>query len=110
MKYVCLIGFILVVAGLAGIEKADGCGYVGFEALKLLPCASAAKREDAEVSGRCCSAVEKLLRNPRCLCALAQSDIAKSSGVNPDIAITIPRRCDIVDRPIGYKCGDYTLP
>ncbi|KAI3934311.1 hypothetical protein MKW92_016445 [Papaver armeniacum] len=113
MKYILLVGFIFVVAGLTGIEEADGaggCGYVGFEAMKLLPCASAAKREDVEVSGSCCSAVEKLLRKPRCLCALVQSDIAKSSGVNPEIAITIPKRCDIADRPIGYKCGDYTMP
>ncbi|MCL7041739.1 hypothetical protein MKW94_006817 [Papaver nudicaule] len=80
------------------------------EALKLLPCASAAEREDAEVSGRCCSAVEKLLRKPRCLCAVVLSNFAKSSGVNPSIAITIPERCAIADRPIGYKCGDYTLP
>ncbi|MCL7046852.1 hypothetical protein MKW94_020348 [Papaver nudicaule] len=115
MKYLYLVGFILVVAGLTGIEKADGRGACGFsnpnmEALKLRPCASAAEREDAEVSGSCCSAVEKLLRKPSCLCAAVQSDIARSSGVNPRIAITIPKRCAIADRPIGYKCGDYTLP
>ncbi|KAI3955740.1 hypothetical protein MKW98_006100 [Papaver atlanticum] len=113
MKYVCLICFILVVAGLSGIGKAvreGGCGNVRFEAMKLLPCASAAEREDAEVSGGCCSAVEKLLPNPRCLCAIVQSDIARSTGANPYIAFTIPKRCGIIDRPIGYKCGDYTLP
>ncbi|KAI3925283.1 hypothetical protein MKX01_035400 [Papaver californicum] len=110
MKYICLVGFILIVAGLTGIEKADGCGLVFIEAGKLRPCASAAEREEAEVSASCCSAVEKLLRNPSCLCAVVTSAIARRSGVNPNIAITIPERCEIADRPIGYKCGGYTLP
>ncbi|KAI3937456.1 hypothetical protein MKW98_018755 [Papaver atlanticum] len=115
MKYICLVGFILVVAGLAGIERADGAGACGkanpdMEAWKLAPCASAAQSEDADVSSNCCSVVKKMGRNPSCLCAVMLSNTAKSVGANPGIAVTIPKRCAIADRPIGYKCGDYTLP
>ncbi|TYI94062.1 hypothetical protein E1A91_D02G177000v1 [Gossypium mustelinum] len=38
------------------------------------------------------------------------SNTAKSSGIKPRIAITIPKRCNIANRPIGYKCGAYILP
>jgi hypothetical protein len=33
------------------------------------------------------------------------SKTAKSAGIKPEVAITIPKRCNLVDRPIGYKCG-----
>ncbi|MFQ6644421.1 hypothetical protein Gotur_018670 [Gossypium turneri] len=33
------------------------------------------------------------------------SNTAKSSEIKPEIAITIPKRCNIANRPIGYKCG-----
>lgn len=37
------------------------------------------------------------------------SNMAKASGVKPENAITIPKRCNFEDRPIGYKCrGDDT--
>jgi hypothetical protein len=37
------------------------------------------------------------------------SNIAKMSGANPQIAVTIPKRCNLADRPIGYKCGRKLL-
>jgi hypothetical protein len=33
------------------------------------------------------------------------SDTAKASGVKIETAITIPKRCNIANRPVGYKCG-----
>ncbi|KAG5068909.1 hypothetical protein JHK85_001286 [Glycine max] len=30
------------------------------------------------------------------------------SGADPKVAITIPKRCNLANRPIGYKCGHYT--
>jgi hypothetical protein len=33
------------------------------------------------------------------------SNTAKSSGIKPEVAITIPKRCNLADRPVGYKCG-----
>ncbi|RHN46271.1 putative bifunctional inhibitor/plant lipid transfer protein/seed storage helical [Medicago truncatula] len=59
------------------------------EAFKLIPCAQ----------------VKKLGQNPSCLCAVLLSNVAKMSGVNPQIASTIPKRCNLADRPVGYKCG-----
>uniref|UniRef100_J3LXQ6 Uncharacterized protein n=1 Tax=Oryza brachyantha TaxID=4533 RepID=J3LXQ6_ORYBR len=45
-----------------------------------------------------------------CLCAVLLSDTVKHSGVKPEVAITIPKRCNLANRPVGYKCGRYTLP
>ncbi|KAK1409417.1 hypothetical protein QVD17_35943 [Tagetes erecta] len=114
MKKICLLGFVaaLVIAGLGEVNGAGECGKANpdMEAFKLAPCASAAQDEQASVSGSCCAAVKKLGQNPRCLCAVMLSNTAKSSGVKPEIAMTIPKRCNIVDRPVGYQCGAYTLP
>ncbi|KAF3433588.1 hypothetical protein FNV43_RR24690 [Rhamnella rubrinervis] len=102
----------LCTAGLDGVYGAGECGKSSpdREAFKLVPCASAAQDVNAPVSDRCCSAVKKIGHNPTCLCAVMLSNTAKSSGVKPEIAVTIPKRCNISDRPVGYKCGAYTLP
>ncbi|XP_076925297.1 uncharacterized protein LOC143588071 isoform X2 [Bidens hawaiensis] len=114
MRNMCLLGLLLalMIAGLGEVNGAHECGRAdpNIEAFKLAPCASAAQDENASVSSSCCAAVKKLGQNPSCLCAVMRSNTAKSSGVKPEIAMTIPKRCNIADRPIGYKCGDYTLP
>ncbi|OVA17751.1 Bifunctional inhibitor/plant lipid transfer protein/seed storage helical domain [Macleaya cordata] len=114
-KYICLVSLILVVVVLAGVERTDGAGECGRaspdrEAWKLAPCAMAAQDQHADVSDSCCAQVKKLGQNPSCLCAVMLSNTAKNSGVNPEIAVTIPKRCNLADRPVGYKCGAYTLP
>ncbi|CAN4099573.1 unnamed protein product [Withania somnifera] len=38
------------------------------------------------------------------------SSTAKSAGAKPEVAVTIPKRCNLVNRPVGYKCGPYSLP
>ncbi|KAG2723820.1 hypothetical protein I3843_02G164700 [Carya illinoinensis] len=106
---------LLVVVGIAAIDEVYGAGECGksspdMEAFKLAPCVSAAQDASAQVSDRCCSQVKKIGKNPKCLCATMLSNTAKSSGAKPEIAVTIPKRCNIADRPVGYKCGDYTLP
>lgn len=75
-------------------------------ALNLLfrPCAAAAQDEKAAVSESCCLQVEKIGQNPSCLCGVMLSDTAKSSGVNPKVAMSIPKRCNLAGRPVGYKC------
>lgn len=114
VKYICLLGFfvVLVIAGFGEVNGAGECGKANpdMEAFKLAPCASAAQDEDASVSSSCCAQVKKLGQNPKCLCAVMLSNTAKSSGIKPEIAMTIPKRCNIADRPVGYKCGAYTLP
>ncbi|KAI3793294.1 hypothetical protein L1987_35910 [Smallanthus sonchifolius] len=114
MKNMCLLGFlvVLVIAGLGEVNGSGECGKANpdMEAFKLAPCASAAQDEHASVSGSCCAAVKKLGQNPRCLCAVMLSNTAKSSGVKPEVAMNIPKRCNIADRPVGYQCGAYTLP
>ncbi|KAJ0525550.1 putative bifunctional inhibitor/plant lipid transfer protein/seed storage helical domain superfamily [Helianthus annuus] len=50
----------------------------GTKVMKLVSCALAAQDEDAFVSRRCCAQVKKL-------------------GKDPEIVITIPKRCRIAD-------------
>lgn len=109
MKNICLVAFVFIL-GVAQFNVAYGAGECGKaspdnEAWKLIPCASAAQSENAAVSAKCCSQVKRIGQNPSCLCAVMLSNTAKSSGVKPEIAVTIPKRCNIPDRPIGYKCG-----
>ncbi|KAF5195592.1 Bifunctional inhibitor/lipid-transfer protein/seed storage 2S albumin superfamily protein [Thalictrum thalictroides] len=114
MKNICILGFLLVI-GIAGLERADGAGECGRTspdavAWKLLPCASAVRDKNADVSADCCTQVKKIGQNPTCLCAVMLSNTAKMSGADPEVAITIPKRCKLDDRPVGMKCGAYTLP
>ncbi|EEF38180.1 uncharacterized protein LOC8287504 [Ricinus communis] len=115
MKSLCFVMF-LVLLGVAGFNRVDGAGECGrsttpdMEAFKLAPCASAAQDTTSPVSSQCCAQVKKMGQNPPCLCAVMLSNTAKSSGVQPENAITIPKRCNIANRPVGYKCGAYTLP
>ncbi|KAL6291022.1 hypothetical protein ACE6H2_008532 [Prunus campanulata] len=114
MKYMCLLAFV-VILGINQFDGAYGAGECGKsspdrEAWKLAPCAAAAQDENAAVSDKCCSQVKRIGQNPSCLCAVMLSDTAKSAGIKPEIALTIPKRCNIVDRPVGFKCGAYTLP
>lgn len=107
MKVVCFLG-LLVIIGTAGVDGAGECGKSTTpdkEAMKLAPCAAAAQDEKAAVSDSCCQQVKKIGQNPSCLCAVMLSDTAKSSGVNPQVALTIPKRCNFANRPVGYKCG-----
>lgn len=102
---------LLVFVSISEIQSVEAAGECGRsttpdnEAMKLIPCASAAQDENASVSQSCCAQVQKIGKNPSCLCAVVLSNMAKMSGVNPKIAITIPKRCNLDNRPIGYKCG-----
>ncbi|XP_057983855.1 uncharacterized protein LOC131168443 [Malania oleifera] len=116
LKVMCMLGVMVVVVGIiAGVERAEAAGECGKsdpnkEAVKLAPCAGAAQDENVIVPAKCCELARAISRNPSCLCAVMMSDVAKNSGMKPAIFITIPKRCNIADRPVGYKCGSYTLP
>lgn len=110
MKLICLLGLLVIAVSMAGLERVDGASACGKstpdnEAMKLAPCATAAQDEKADVSDSCCLQVKRIGQNPSCLCAVMLSDTAKSSGVKTEIALTIPKRCNIANRPVGYKCG-----
>ncbi|XP_078178985.1 uncharacterized protein LOC144573154 [Carex rostrata] len=105
----------LVFVGAISVDKVNGAGECGKTspdtmAFRLAPCASAATDANAQVSSQCCSQVQSFTQNPGCLCAVLLSNTAKSAGIKPEIAITIPKRCNFANRPVGYKCGAYTLP
>ncbi|XVE99676.1 hypothetical protein REPUB_Repub03eG0220500 [Reevesia pubescens] len=114
MKYICVLVF-LVIMTVAGFNGVDGYGNYGpcgkhnieKEAEKLAPCTEAAKYVNAPVSKPCCTVMEKKLKNPSCLCAIMVSHTARDAGVKPEVAVTIPKRCNIPVRPVGHKCGAF---
>lgn len=106
-RCMCVIAMLLV-AGLAGLAHGAGeCGRQPADrvALKLAPCAAATQNPRAPVPPACCAQVRAIGRNPKCLCAVMLSGTARKAGVKPAVAMTIPKRCAIANRPIGYKCG-----
>ncbi|OEL30369.1 hypothetical protein BAE44_0008612 [Dichanthelium oligosanthes] len=116
-----LLALVLLAGGAAVVlaaprgAAADGeCGATRPDhlALKLAPCASAVEDPESSPSGGCCAAVRDIGRrhSPECLCALLLSDTGRHSGINLEDVITIPKRCNLASRPVGYKCGEYTLP
>jgi hypothetical protein len=102
---------VIAVVVAACLCLADGKGECGATppdkvAQKLAPCASAGKNPSAAPSSGCCSAVHTIgKQSPECLCAVMLSKTARKSGIRPEVAITIPKRCNLADRPVGYKCG-----
>ncbi|XP_027334994.1 putative lipid-transfer protein DIR1 [Abrus precatorius] len=115
IKVLCILG-VLAFVSISEIHRVEAAGECGRsttpdnEALKLAPCVSAAQDENASVSQSCCAQIQKIGQNPSCLCAVMLSNTAKMSGVEAKVAITIPKRCNLANRPVGYKCGPYTLP
>ncbi|CAN6228046.1 unnamed protein product [Urochloa humidicola] len=111
-----LLMVLAMVAAAAWLAEGKGGGECGGTppekvAQKLAPCAAAGKNPDAAPSSGCCNAVHSIgKQSPECLCAVMLSKAARKHGIKPEVAITIPKRCNLVDRPVGYKCGDYTLP
>ncbi|KAI3442757.1 Potassium transporter [Psidium guajava] len=106
---------VLVISnGLVQEASAAGeCGRTPVQsaAASLSPCLGAAKNARAKVPPACCAKVNALIRTaPRCLCAVLLSPVAKQAGIMPGTAISIPKRCNIRNRPAGKKCGRYTVP
>ncbi|KAM7463355.1 hypothetical protein LguiA_031476 [Lonicera macranthoides] len=95
----------------AFVHKVHGAGECGrtpipTAAASLSPCLSVAKNARAKVPPMCCAKVGALIKTaPKCLCAVLLSPLAKQAGINPGIAIAIPKRCNIRNRPVGKKCG-----
>ncbi|KAJ6318494.1 hypothetical protein OIU76_013941 [Salix suchowensis] len=107
---VCLVASNVFICD---VNAAGECGKTPIRsaAASLSPCLSAAGNARAAVPPSCCSKVGSLIKTaPKCLCAVLLSPLAKQAGIKPGIAITIPKRCNIRNRPAGKKCGRYTLP
>ncbi|KAK4264097.1 hypothetical protein QN277_029432 [Acacia crassicarpa] len=94
-------------------EAAGECGRtpIGSVAASLAPCLPATGNVRARVPPACCARVGAMIRmSPRCLCAVLLSPMARQAKINPAIALTVPKRCNIRNRPAGKKCGRYTVP
>ncbi|XP_008220967.1 PREDICTED: non-specific lipid-transfer protein 4 [Prunus mume] len=116
MKGCLVCVFVFLVASRAFFEEVGAAGECGktpirSAAASLSPCLSSARNVRAKVPPTCCTKVGALIRTaPKCLCAVLLSPLAKQAGINPAIAITIPKRCKIRNRPAGKKCGRYVVP
>lgn len=108
-KYLCIVALFVVVGKnrglIEGVDGAGECGKLDPEVLayKLAPCAAAAQNKNEPVPPKCCALMQKVRTS--CLCSIILSKESKSLGVKPDVAVTIPKRCNIARRPKGYKCG-----
>ncbi|CBI26757.3 hypothetical protein VitviT2T_000550 [Vitis vinifera] len=106
----------LMLVSQAFVQEANGAGECGktpiqSAAASLSSCLSAAGNAKAKVPPTCCTKVTALINTaPKCLCAVVLSPLAKKAGIKPAIAITIPKRCNIKNRPVGKKCGSYIIP
>nr|GEZ57133.1 putative lipid-transfer protein DIR1 [Tanacetum cinerariifolium] len=103
---------LVLITGLSEVNAGGECGMANpeIESYKLASCASATQNENATVSRRCCAQVKRLGKKPQCLCAVMLAHIAKRPGIRPEFAMSIPKRCNIAGRPIGYRCGAFTFP
>jgi hypothetical protein len=116
MRPLIILALAVVLAGVAleggAAEGAGECGKSSADrmALRMAPCISAADDPESAPTGSCCSAVHTIGKSPSCLCAVMLSGTAKMAGIKPEVAITIPKRCNIADRPVGYKCGGTLHP
>lgn len=102
---------IFLLASHAYVKEAHAAGECGktpvnVAAASLSPCVGAAQNATAKVPPACCSKIQTLLTNsPKCLCAVFLSPLVKQAGINLATAITVPKRCNIKNRPAGKKCG-----
>eukprot|EP01018_Ginkgo_biloba_P028556 Gb_04112 [translate_table: standard] len=114
MKAIVITVVIVMIMSSSAMSVlgAGECGKtpINTVAQSLSPCLGAASNIRAKVSPGCCSQVTKVLASPACLCAVFLSPIAKQAKINLAVAITIPKRCNITNRPVGRKCGRYALP
>ncbi|KAJ4961436.1 hypothetical protein NE237_021346 [Protea cynaroides] len=104
---------LVLLTFIQGTYAAGECGKtpISSAAASLSPCLAAAKTARGKVPPACCTRVAALLKSsPRCLCAVFLSPLAKQAGINPATAITVPKRCNIRNRPVGKKCGGYVVP
>ena len=113
-KVVCILGLLIFVS-ISDIHRVEGAGECGRsttpdnEAIKLIPCVSAAKDENVKVTKNCCAQIEKLGKNPSCLCAVMLSNTAKMSGAGQTLAIPSASRCTLAYAPVVYCCGRREL-
>ncbi|CAK9148540.1 unnamed protein product, partial [Ilex paraguariensis] len=107
--YVTLVLYLLVSEVFIYTAGAAGeCGRTPIRsaAASLSRCLSAEGNARATVPPTCCTKVNGLIKTaPQCLCPVLLSPLAKQAGIKPAIAITIPKRCNIRNRPVGKKCG-----
>ncbi|CAN6461696.1 unnamed protein product [Victoria cruziana] len=103
--------WLLAMSLTAAVAVAEGTGECGSKgpmgaAMKLLPCLKASQDIHAPVSVACCEAVQVVVRDPQCFCALISLG-SSQQGLSPTVAMSVPKRCGIPHSP---SCPGAALP
>lgn len=93
----------VTLSGFIWEGSADGeCGRIPISTAFacLSPCLVAARYAQAKVPSACCDRVKSLIKiDPRCLYAVFHSPAARFAQIVPAAAMSIPKRCNIGNRP-----------
>ncbi|CAN6479205.1 unnamed protein product [Victoria cruziana] len=73
------------------------CGIDAGEFYGCLPAIRGPSRSPSPPSSACCDAIEKADLN--CLCGYKDSPLLSSFGINPRLAMALPRRCNLLSPP-----------
>ncbi len=105
-----VMGLVVLVVASTLVPSSVEAAANSCSIYQLLPCLSASKSLSVPPSRQCCNNVAAMGRGrggANCLCSLLNNPLARSQGVQPRIAITIPRRCRL-PVPKGQRCnGEY---
>ncbi|XP_010068679.2 uncharacterized protein LOC104455613 [Eucalyptus grandis] len=98
----CIVMWVTLNGFIWEASAAGECGRIPIRVAfaSLSPCMVAARDPRAKVPPLCCDRVNTLIRtNPRCLNTVFHSPAAKFAGIVPAAAMSIPKRCNIRNRP-----------
>ncbi|XP_031484142.1 uncharacterized protein LOC116253460 [Nymphaea colorata] len=103
--------WLLALSLVTATAVAEGTGECGSKgpmaaAMKLLPCLKASEDIHAHVSVACCEAVQEVIRDPQCFCAMVSLG-SSQQGLSPTVAMSVPKRCGIPHSP---TCPGARLP
>ncbi|ERN00345.1 hypothetical protein AMTR_s00104p00068440 [Amborella trichopoda] len=94
---------------LLGVSGDAPCGNTSIFSVAwgLTSCVDAAKNPSVKPPRSCCTKTADIFSrtSASCICSVFLSPLAKQVGIKPAVAITIPKRCGLKKRPVGYKCG-----
>ncbi|PON56527.1 Bifunctional inhibitor/plant lipid transfer protein/seed storage helical domain containing protein [Parasponia andersonii] len=65
----------------------------------LAPCAAAVQSTNVPVPHNCCNQLTKIDKSR--LCAIILSKEAEILGLKPEVAVTVPKRCNFANRLAG---------
>jgi hypothetical protein len=109
IKPLVVLALVVMLVGIAHGSSECGRASADRVALHFASCISSTDDLQSTPTSGCCSTVHTIGRSPNCLYAVMLSGTTRAAGIKPEVAITIPKRCNMADRRVGYKCGGTHL-